>query len=356
MEVHMADKQKAEKSKGDRNGTVYYRRMLRIDELIAGGTYPSVRTMMKDDDIMPASRATIYRTIEFMRDQLNAPIALDHEHNGYYYTEKAFRLPAMFTTEGELFAAGLVKNMIEGLHGTPVYDQAKRALETFEKSTVKNPNDRRVLRTFDAHDDTENDLALDRYLFLEDTRLEIDNTVWDTLRQALNCNHAVTFDYTGDWDTEPKHRKAAPWQLLYSRNVWFLWCWDYDREDHRLFALNRMQNIEMTKESFSLPKNYDYRSFSNGVFGAFVGEDEYTFRIQFYDSMIHKVCERIWGKDQMIEKQPDGSIILSFTGSQYYPVLQMIQSCGDEAVPLAPENLVNDWKDAIRRMAKAAGI
>ena len=43
---------------------------------------------------------TIRRDIDYMRDQLHAPIEFDSVQNGYYYTEPTFRLPFPQLTQG----------------------------------------------------------------------------------------------------------------------------------------------------------------------------------------------------------------------------------------------------------------
>lgn len=93
---------KSSKTKSNnKNSLVIYRRILRLDELFSAETYPSLQDLLEDEEV-GASRTTIFRTIEFMKDQLHAPIVFDKANGGYCYSEKAFRLPSVFTTEQEL--------------------------------------------------------------------------------------------------------------------------------------------------------------------------------------------------------------------------------------------------------------
>ena len=73
----------------DKNSLVFYRRILWLDELFSAEIYPSLKRLVNDEEV-GASRTTIFRTIEFMRDQLHAPIVFDREKGGYCYSEKTF--------------------------------------------------------------------------------------------------------------------------------------------------------------------------------------------------------------------------------------------------------------------------
>jgi hypothetical protein len=46
----------------------------------------------------------LVQELEFLRDQLNAPIVYDRVRNVYRYSDHTFSLPSMVLTEGELFA------------------------------------------------------------------------------------------------------------------------------------------------------------------------------------------------------------------------------------------------------------
>ncbi len=56
-----------------------------IHELLADNSYPNCRKIASHFEVKPL---TIQRTIDFMRDRGNAPIAYDRSKKGYYYTEQ----------------------------------------------------------------------------------------------------------------------------------------------------------------------------------------------------------------------------------------------------------------------------
>ena len=66
-------KQDEKSDKSDRNAYLQFRRIIKIDYLLANDVYPSSKRLMEDDDI-GCSRATLMRDIEFLRDEMRAPI------------------------------------------------------------------------------------------------------------------------------------------------------------------------------------------------------------------------------------------------------------------------------------------
>jgi predicted DNA-binding transcriptional regulator YafY len=351
-DAYMAEKKSKGTSGSDKSGVVYYRRLMQIDEMIASGRRPTIEDFrnMEEGRKDPIGRATIFRMIQFLKDQLHAPVEYDRVSKGYYYSDTAFRLPSMFTTEGEMFAAALTRNMIEGLRGTSVYDSAKAALDKLQKSAVKNPNEWNALH-YNPHDDTKEDWITGKFVFLQDTRLDIDDRIWKGVCDALRYDRTIMFSYSGNGESDLVQRTADPYQALYARGTWYLFTYDHDRKDHRIFALNRMSNLQLGTK-FTPIKGYSFSRFSKGVFGAFVGEETQTFRIQFYENAVPYVSERVWGDDQKIVKHKDGSIVLSFRGTEEYEIRRMVLSFADLAVPLAPKSLVDEWKEDIARMAK----
>jgi predicted DNA-binding transcriptional regulator YafY len=134
--------------------------------------------------------------------------------------------------------------------------------------------------------------------------------------------------------------------------VWYLYGYAEERKAIRMFSLSRMKNAALTKDTFILPKDFDYCSQADGSnFGVFAGQKKYRYRVAFYANSISWALERKWAADQVIEEIDDG-VIITFTSSQYDKVLEWVLSRGCSAKPLEPEELVDDWKWHIKEMRK----
>jgi predicted DNA-binding transcriptional regulator YafY len=285
--------------------------------------------------------ATISRDIEFMRTMLNAPIVFDHAHNGYYYADKTFRLSAGYATAEEMLVLGMVKNLLSLYHDTPIYETMRQLLDIISAPIAAA-----------KEDSTRPGWYEDRIVVPPIASASVSPEIWAVIVKGLRDNLMITFDYTGSWDNEPHSRKVRPYQLLFDTGVWYLYAWDEDRADIRIFSLSRMGRAILTEMAFTLPADYDYCSYADGsYFGVFHGKEKKHFRVVFFDEAFSWAKERKWAADQTIEEN-SYSVTVDFTSTQYEKVLEWVLSRGSNARPLEPPELVKDWKDTINEMQK----
>jgi hypothetical protein len=119
-----------------------------------------------------------------------------------------------------------------------------------------------------------------------------------------------------------------------------------------MFSLARIRNPTACTETFTLPKNYDFRLRNDGsYFGVYSDEKKRRFRVAFFGDAAMRVKERQWAADQMIKENEDG-IVISFTSTQYGKVLELVLANGGDALPLEPAELVKEWRGNLRKMVK----
>jgi predicted DNA-binding transcriptional regulator YafY len=297
-----------------------------IDSRIASGAYPNTKALARKYEV---SESTITRDIELMRDRLDAPIAYDALRRGYYYTEKTFRLPAVYTSASDLLALGMAKTLLTLYSNTPVHDAANRLLESI---------------TAPLNADGMAQWYTDRIVVPPVPSVTVSTEIWDSIITALRENRVITFEYSGALDDSDKPRRVRPYQLLFDNGNWLLYGYAEERKAIRIFFLSRMHSITVCPETFTLPHNFDYRlsNADDSFFGVFAGDKKQQFAIAFYDNSVRWVRERQWAKDQEIEETDDG-VIIYFSSTQYNKVLEWVLSQGCTAEPLAPENLVAEW-------------
>jgi predicted DNA-binding transcriptional regulator YafY len=276
-----------------------------------------------------------------MRDRLDAPIAYDALHRGYYYTKKAYRLPAGYTSSQDMLALGMVKTLLTLYRNTPLHDAADHLLDSITAPLAA---------------DGSSQWYKDRIVVPPVASIIIPEGIWDPIITGLRENRVIAFEYSGIWDEGYKPRLVRPYQLLFDNGVWYLYGYAEERKAIRLFSLPRIQNVAATSETFTLPKDFDYRLKSDdSYFGVFAGGERQQFAIAFYDDSAVWVRERQWAADQEIEETSDG-VVIYFSSTQYHKVLEWVLSQGCTAQPFKPEQLVNDWERHIAEMGKMARL
>jgi predicted DNA-binding transcriptional regulator YafY len=285
------------------------------------------------------SIATISRDIEFMKDQLDAPIKYDALQRGYFYEKKTYRLPAGFTSAEDLMALGMAKNILSMYKGTPLYEASVNLLEGIIASSASDGN---------------RDWLDNRVVVPKIASAKVEPDIWNIIVAGLKENRIITFDYRRTWDEDYQNRKVRPFQLLFDSGIWYLYGFSEERKAIRTFSLSRMKNTVLTKEKFELPKNFDYsESTGNSYFGVFSGHEKQQFAIDCYEDAAIYAKERQWADDQKIIEN-DSGVSIKFSSTQYYKVLQWVLSCGCIAVPQKPKQLIDDWKWHVLEMQKQA--
>lgn len=89
---------------------------------------------------------------------------------------------------------------------------------------------------------------------------------------------------------------------------------------------------------------------SKGSFGKFIGKENYSFKLKIRKEKTDYIRMYKWANDQKFEEQSDGTAIMTFTSNQYYLVLNWILEKGMYVTPLAPQKLVNDWRENVLAM------
>jgi predicted DNA-binding transcriptional regulator YafY len=74
-------------------------------------------------------RRTIRRDIDYLRDQLHAPIEFDCVRNGYHYTEPTYSLPLPQLTQGEMVSLYLSQWVMRQFRGTPFERDLRHAIK-----------------------------------------------------------------------------------------------------------------------------------------------------------------------------------------------------------------------------------
>ena len=328
------------------------KRFQAIDEIIASGRklkWNEMISEMNEKYELRTSKSSFFRDIEELEEKYGAPIDTDFETNGYFYTDPKYRLPRFYTDENAAKAAKLIKTLMDMVKSNPLY---KEAQEIFESLAIENHD--LSIENIKINKKPEND----RIIFVGAPNKEIPAETWRLIDQALQKNLVITFDYQSLTDKKPSNRRVQPWQLIYDNGNWNLHALDVVKKGRRRYSLSEMKNIKLTKEVFSLPKDYDFRKMTMGSFGCMCHDYYLDFKIHLHGYASRYAKNRLWGENQTIvaDKKnpgPDGDgIILSFRSNQLYSIQRWTWQWADEAFPLEPKELVDDWIERRKKINK----
>lgn len=156
----------------------------------------------------------------------------------------------------------------------------------------------------------------------------------EKIREAMDNHKILLFRYYAS--KGESQRTIEPYYLIFRWSSWYVWGYCKDREDYRLFKLNRMENLtvgdQFSTRSAPLPDISNDRIFPHIYQVKAVIKTEYKWRL----------IEE-YGKDSFIEKS-DGNLLFSFGFTDEESILSWILSFRGRAELLSPEHLRKSLK------------
>ena len=119
----------------------------------------------------------------------------------------------------------------------------------------------------------------------------------------------------------------------------------------RTLAVERIQEIHMTTDTFEYPKGVNAADLLARAFDV-IWNDSVEVTVWFSETAAPYIKERVWPGQYTVEDQKDGSIIFHLETSGYEDVKRWVLSFGKDAKVLAPPQLRKDIAEISRAMAK----
>lgn len=333
-----------------------------IDELFSLGQTLSVQELIDrvtSEDGKRISQAQMYRYLKDMKENFHAPIvtvSVDGELKKKYETSKTMFLPSYIVKAENFKFLNVVKNLLSTIEETPIHDDAEKVFD--ELSMIQKNTETRV-------QESDN---FDRVIFLGAPSAHIRNEVYDKIYEAMEKNKQLRITYKRDENTEEKDYGLCPYQLIYDNGTWDLWAYDQKAGRKKFFNLCRILKAEIPEksDSFVLPNDFDFRKATPGNFGCYIDQNEgnvygktncvyirkhYKIRFRKGSYAANFVLERKWGENTT-HKEDGDFIDVEFDSNQEVLILKWVLGWGEDAIPVEPESLVEEWKRKVSIMAE----
>ena len=258
------------------------------------------------------SRRTINRDIEDLC-RAGIPIATRQGQGGGIRIMDGYRVDRALLTNGEMkdILAGL--RSLDSVNGTNRYGQLMEKLLAGSSDLI--PGEQSVL--IDLSSWYKKSLA---------PKIEM-------IRTGIEEGIEISFCYYA-----PKGesvRRMEPYYLIFQWSSWYVWGWCLEREDFRLFKLNRMEEMRLTGNRFqkrktAVPDLGNERVFPGGIRVKVLFEPECKWRL---------VEE--FGPESFTAL-PDGALLFTFGFTDKTSIVSWIASFGDGAELLEPAGLRQD--------------
>lgn len=171
----------------------------------------------------------------------------------------------------------------------------------------------------------------------------------EELQRALLHQYRVRLDYAKQGLKQSEEYLLDPYTLVFHKGGIYLLGYAHNRKGMRLFALERVRGIEVTRQRFEIPEGYEPESHFSSAFGL-VSDRPMHVRVRFAPEIAHTMRERIWMPGQRLETDQEGRVTIEFKAAGEMELVSWILSYGGRAEVLEPPELRAEVKQQVREM------
>jgi predicted DNA-binding transcriptional regulator YafY len=308
-----------------------WRRLQTIHHQIKEGRRPNASSLARE---LRVSTKTVQRDLDYLRDELDAPIEFDRGENGYAYSRADYVLPFLPVDGKDLFSIGVAAQVMTLFGGTPL----ARDLEAcYERLAELMPPAMR-LRPEIVRDK----IALRSLAPYRPVREETWQAVAESMQRGVSLS--IRYRHPGEPPGEP--RVLRPYAIVLSGRDWLAVADDVAAGQVKTFYLSRMENARLTGERYAIPRDFDADRYFRHTFGLYVGgEKPFRFRVRFSKDAADEVREQRWHPQQRIENLPGGEAVLELPAVSIREAREFVLRYGKNARALDPPELVADLRE-----------
>ncbi len=171
----------------------------------------------------------------------------------------------------------------------------------------------------------------------------------EDLQRALLHQYRIRLSYAKKGKGEPDQYQVDPYTLVFHKGGIYLLGNAHNRDAMRLFALERICGVEVTRQRFEIPDGYQPEDHFSSAFGL-VSDAPMKVRVRFSPELAHTVKERIWMSEQKISSDSDGRVTIEFEAAGRMELASWILSYGAHAEVLEPAELRRQVKQQVKEM------
>jgi len=234
-------------------------------------------------------------------------------------------LPDIRLTLPELIALYLVKGEAQLFHGTEI---EKLADSAFRKLSFFMP------------EGLSRQLAKIQTLFVPSSKFAKDYTgkekIIDALRRGMIEQKRCAVKYDSFRSGKKRDYNLDPLRFFENNGGLYIFAYITEYQEIRTLAVERIERLQMTENSFEYPENFDPEKLLSSAFGI-IFDRPFQAKVRFAREVAPYIRERTWAPNQRItENEANGSLILEMVTSGWLDVKRWVMSYGMHAEVLKP--------------------
>ena len=279
---------------------------------------------------------TVYRDMVSLGADLHVPV---HDEKGRWKIMEGYRLPPIQFTLSEALNIFLAARLM--LRYSNRYDPNTDATFTKLSAVLPPTLAQQVRKTMDWMQTLEKD---EKHLRILSTVAEawVSQRRLKVVYQSLPAKEAAP-RIIEPYYIEPAAPGHASYVIAYCHRVGKL----------RTFKIERIESAELTSDHYTIPPDFDANEFFGSSWGIVVEGEVKTIRIRTGDTEIARIMsETVWHPSQVVEKQKDGSTIMTLRVTDTVDLYSWVLGWGEKIEVLEPKELREEVMNTAKNMVK----
>lgn len=311
-----------------------YERILSLHRILKTSRYPV--TVVRLQDELECSRATVYRDLAFLRDGLMAPVVGDGEAGFRYDANEGdrFELPGLWLTSDELHALLAAQQLLSRSSGGVL-------------SGALAPLQSRIDKLLAEHA-TGDHWPVERVRVIPHRGRRMDEHAFRNVCSAVLQRKQLAFEYRARSTDEKTKRTVSPQRITHYRDNWYLDAWDHERDALRSFSVDRIGGARVLDAQARDIDDAELDTHLAGSYGIFSGTPKGVATIVFSEKASRWVADEHWHSQQQGRYLADGRYELKVPYSAARELLMDVLHYGADAVVMDPPALREQVKSLLQ--------
>jgi len=175
-----------------------------------------------------------------------------------------------------------------------------------------------------------------------------------TLTEAWVSRHQVKIAYQSLSAEKAVERIIEPYFIepAAAGHSSYVFAYCYRTNSLTTFKIERIKAIEATSESYTIPPDFDANEFLGSSWGIVVEGEVRTIKLRFDPEIARIMEETIWHPSQVLEKQHDGSVIMTLMVTDTIELQSWILGWAEKVEVLEPDELRREVIKSAKAMLK----
>lgn len=290
---------------------------------------------------LECSKATATRTIETLRDHLNAPLEYSKEANGYLYNQhssnKPYELPGLWFNAEELHGLLICQQILQNITPGILSEQ----IETLQQR----------INTMLSKENSPQPVIAEKIHFPTLGRRLKDDNHFKRIATALFSSKQISIHYCSRGDNNANSERIISAQkLIYYRDNWYIVAYCHNKQALRIFSIDRIKATQILPEKTKQLPERQLQDYIQSSYGIFTGQVQHIAVLEFSKQRASWVADELWHTEQQGEWLENGNYQLSIPYSDSRELIMDILKHGAEVKVISPVKLQNLVTDEIEKM------